>query len=162
MTGSPRLFAIRWVRSNLSQWITKLFLIYFCNPQKSFHTSPTRIIDTMKLWHWKSHWKSRVTLKNLGTKEMSNTENFSVWLKIFQCDFNVLEQQRKIFQWDNPGLSLWFPLLIFFSVVSMAFKCHKNFQCDFQCQNFIVRAANHSSNSTIAFAKNSTYSCNFL
>ena len=65
--------------------------------------------STMKLWHWKSHWKSRVTLKNLGTKEMSNAEKFSVWFKIFQCDFIVLEQQRKIFQWDNPGLSLWFP-----------------------------------------------------
>ena len=48
--------------------------------------------------------------KPIGTKGMSNAENFSVWFKTFQCDFSVLEQQRKIFQWDNPGLSLWFPL----------------------------------------------------
>ena len=61
---------------------------------------------TMKLWHW----ISRVTPKNLETKETSNAENFSVWSKNFHCDFSVLEQQRKIFQWDNPELSLWFPL----------------------------------------------------
>ena len=27
---------------------------------------------------------------------------------------------------------------MFFSVVSVSFQCHKNFQCDFQCHNFIV------------------------
>ena len=41
------------------------------------------------LWQW----KSRVTLNILGRKEMSNAENFSVWFKIFQCSFSVLEQQ---------------------------------------------------------------------
>ena len=86
----------------------------------------------MKLWHWKSHWKSRVTLKILGTKKKkSNSEIFSVWFKIFQCDYSVSEQHRKIFQCDY--------------VVSFV----NIFQCDFcvffnvkkkknQCHSFIV------------------------
>ena len=48
----------------------------------------TSTLFTMKLWPWESYWKSKETLKILSSKEMSNTEHF-------QCDFRVLEQQRK-------------------------------------------------------------------
>ena len=36
--------------------------------------------------------KIKSNTENPGNKEMSNTKNFSVWFKIFQCDFSVLEQ----------------------------------------------------------------------
>ncbi len=58
---------------------------------------------TTRIWHWKAHWKSRVTLKIERTKDMSNAENcqwnykgltfldnnsrqISVWLKR-KCDY---------------------------------------------------------------------------
>ena len=70
---------------------------------------------TMKWWHWKSHWKSRVTLETLGTKEISNTENFSVW---FQCPWTTKEN-------ISVCSSMWFPLLIFFSVISVFVQSEK-------------------------------------
>ena len=66
-----------------------------------------KINITTRIWHWKSHWKTRVTLKIERTKDMimSNAENLeqdykgltfldinsrqiSVWIKRkFQCDY---------------------------------------------------------------------------
>ena len=75
----------------------------------------------MKLWHQKSLWKSRTTLKILQTKEIS-----TVTLKNFQCS------KKKIFQWDQCAflykyISVWFACI---------FQCAKN--CDFRCHSFIV------------------------
>ena len=70
----------------------------------------------MKFRHWKSPWKSRVTLKILVRKKMRNAENFSVWCKFF-LSFNLisipLNTKRKVFLCDYPGLSMWFPLKVF-------------------------------------------------
>ena len=74
-------------RSGCYAW-SGIITIGMCNdPSQPCATLRWRIV-TMKLWHWKSHWKPRVTLKNLGTKEMSNAENFSVW---FQCPWTTKE-----------------------------------------------------------------------
>ena len=102
-----KFYIYRYIKK--TKWLLlKIYLVHYMFTEQ--HRASITTACTMKLWHWKSHWKFTVTLKNLGTKGMSNAENFSVWFKTFQCDFSVLEQQRKIFQWDNPGLSLWFPL----------------------------------------------------
>ena len=91
-------------------------------PTRESHTRPRYINTlivysdrptdrTMKLWHWKSHWKSRVTLKNLGTKEMSNAKNFSVW---FQCPWTRVRIRLKIlysnflFIHHEAEVGIWF------------------------------------------------------
>ena len=70
---------------------------------------------TIKLWHWKSHWKSRVTLKKMGTKNW-------VTLKIFQCDlksFSVI-----LLSLINEGK--------YFSEIIL------DYHCDFLCKYFSV------------------------
>ena len=75
----------------------------------------------MKLWHWKSHWISRVTQKKKKKKKKTdnskpNAENFSMWFKIFKGDFiSVIQQQRE-------------KISVIFTVVSFL----NNFQCDFR------------------------------
>ena len=95
----------------------------------------------MKLWHWKSHWKSRVTLKNLGTKKW-------VTLKIFQCDlkfFSVislsLNNKGKYFSeiiLDYLCYFLWKYFSVWFLYL---FSVTKKFQCDFQCHSVYLRRA---------------------
>ena len=77
-----------------------------------------------KLWHWKSHWKSRLMLKILGTKEMSNAENFQWDLNIFSVISVSLNNKGK-----------------YFSVIITMVSFVNIFQCDFQCHNFIVSGA---------------------
>ena len=90
---------------------------------------------TMKLWHWKSNWKSRLRLENLGTKEMSNAENFSVWFKNFLCVISVsLNNKGKYFSEIILNYHCDLHCKYLFNVVSVSFQCHKNFQC----HNFIV------------------------
>ena len=60
----------------------------------SWHSFLSEASITMKLWHWKSHWKSSVTLKNLLTKEMGNAENF-------QCDLKYFSVMCDIYFWRN-------------------------------------------------------------
>ena len=77
----------------------------------------------MKLCHWKSHWKSRITLKILGTKEMGTVTlnffsvilNFPVW---FQCPWTTKEN---ISVW----LSMLFPLYIFSVWFPYFFQCKR-------------------------------------
>ena len=84
------------------------------------------ILLTMKLWHWKSRWKSRLTLEILGTNDMSDAENFQCdliffsvisvslnnkekyfsviihvvsFVNIFQCDFRVSSVCKKLSVW---------------------------------------------------------------
>ena len=90
----------RFINSSIvdrqSSWLclTRLFLDYVLLQHFVIEGDALPYV-TMKLWHWKSHWKSRVMMNNLRTKEMSNAEKFSVWFKIFsvwfQCPWTTKE-----------------------------------------------------------------------
>ena len=58
--------------------------------------------------------------------------NFSVSLKNKEKYFSV------ILDYHCGFICKYLSVII--SVISVSFQCHKNFQCDFQCNNFIVIA----------------------
>ena len=118
--GTCKLFLLSWIPLHYYMKSMIMYIFRQTNEQTWLvYIALILTVSTMKLWHWKSHWKSRPMLKNLGTKEMSNAENFSMWFKNFQCDFSVLEQQRNIFECDYPGLSKYFSVSVtkIFSVI---------------------------------------------
>ena len=88
--------------------------------------------NTLKLWHRKSQWKSRVTLKILGTKDMNKTDFPSARFKIFSVILVSLKQ-RKIFQCDYQYVES------FVNIFQCGFRV---FQCEikFQCQVFLLGA----------------------
>ena len=75
--------------------------------------------DTMKLWHWKSHWK-------IFTKETI----VMITLKYFPLLFKDTEITLKIFK------SHWKFSALLISFVPRIFSITLDFQCDFQCHSF--------------------------
>ena len=77
---------------------------------------------TMRIWHWKSYWKTRVTLKIVRTKDTSNI-HFSDGLQdltfLNNNRWHVLVWLKKKFQcyYLLKRLSTWFQC--FFSVVGL-------------------------------------------
>ncbi len=83
-----------------------------------------RLITT-RIWHWKSHWKTRVTLKIERTKNISNADNVQ-WdykgltiVDKFQCDkrdtFSVIIF-CKAFHEGFSSVSVWLDFSVWFSV----------------------------------------------
>ena len=92
----------------------------------------------MKLWHWKSHWNfwwhwkdTETTLKNIYKENHSDNLRLSHW-NIFPCCSRTLKSHWKI---SNPTEKI--PALLI-SFVPRFFSDTLDFQCDFQCHNFIV------------------------
>ena len=93
---------------------------------------------TMKLWHWKSHWKflwhwkdTETTLKNIYKGNHSDNPGLSHW-NIFLCCSRTLKSHWKVLNHTEKFSALLIPFVPRFFSVTV------NFQCDFQCHNFIV------------------------
>ena len=100
----------------------------------------TRVLRyiTMKLWHWKSHWKflwhwkdTETTLKNIYKGNHSENSGLSHW-NIFLCCSRTLKSHWKVLNHTEKFSALLIPFVPRFFSVTV------NFQCDFQCHNFIV------------------------
>ena len=92
----------------------------------------------MKLWHWKSHWKflwhwkdTETTLKNIYKGNHSDNSGLSHW-NIFLCCSRTLKSHWKVLNHTEKFSALLIPFVPRFFSVTV------NFQCDFQCHNFIV------------------------
>ena len=92
---------------------------------------------TMKLWHWKSHWKflwhwkdTENTLKNIYKGNHSDNPGLSHW-NIFLCCSRTLKSHWKILNHTENFLALLISFVLRFFNVTL------NFQCDFQCHNFL-------------------------
>ena len=92
----------------------------------------------MKLWHWKSHWKflwhwkdTETTLKNIYKGNHSDNPGLSHW-NIFLCCSRTLKSHWNVLNHTEKFSALLIPF------VSRFFSVTVNFQCDFQCHNFIV------------------------
>ena len=95
-------------------------------------------IITMKLWHWKSHWKflwhwkdTETTLKNIYKGNHSDNPGLS-HRNIFLCCSRTLKSHRKFLNHTEKFSAL------LISFVPRFFSVTLDFQCDFQCHNFIV------------------------
>ena len=93
---------------------------------------------TMKLWHWKSHWKflwhwkdTETTLKNIYKGNHSDNPGLS-HRNIFLCCSRTLKSHWKMLNHTEKFSAL------LISFVSRFFSITLDFQCDFQCHNFIV------------------------
>ena len=102
-------------------------------------------IYTMKLWHWKSHWKclwhwkdTETTLKNIYKGNHSDNPGLSHW-NIFLCCSRTLKSHWKVLNHTEKFSALLIPFVPRFFSVTV------NFQCDFQCHNFIVIYPDHAS-----------------
>ena len=92
----------------------------------------------MRFWHWKSHWKflwhwksTETTLKNIYKGNHSDNPGLSHW-NIFLCCSRTLKSH-----WKNVNHTEKFSALLI-SFVPRFFSVTLDFQCDFQCHNFIV------------------------
>ena len=99
-------------------------------------------VITMKLWHWKSHWKfllhwkdMEITLKNIYKGDHSDNPGSSHW-NIFLCCSRTLKSHWKILHHTEKFSAL------LISFVPRFFSITLYFQCDFQCHNFIVHVVN--------------------
>ena len=93
---------------------------------------------TMKLWHWKSHWKflwhwkgTDTTLKNIYKENHNDNPGLSHW-NIFVCCSRTLKSHWKVLNHTGNFSAL------LISFVPRLFSITLDFQCDFQCHNFIV------------------------
>ena len=96
---------------------------------------------TMKSWHWKSRWKflwhwkdSETTLKNIYKGNHSDNPGLSHW-NIFLCCSRTMKSHWKCLNHTEK-----FSVLLI-SFVSRFFSVTLDFQCYFQCHNFIVHGA---------------------
>ena len=120
--------------------ITNVFLVKFpfwkcillCTFMNSLRSYTTRF------WHWKSHWKflwhwksTETTLKNIYKGNHSDNPGLSYW-NIFHCYSRTLKSH-----WKNLNHTEKFSALLI-SFVPRFFSVTLDFQCDFQCQYFIV------------------------
>ena len=92
----------------------------------------------MKLWHWKSHWNflwhwkdTETTLKNIYKGNHSDNPGLS-HRNIFLCCSRTLKSHWKVLNHTEKFSALLIPFVPRFFSVTV------NFQCDFQCHNFIV------------------------
>ena len=85
----------------------------------------------------KVEWKSRETLKNLETKEMSKAEIFKYDLNFFSVISVSLNYKGKYFSVIILDYHCGF-LCIYFKCGFRAFSVPQDFQCDFQCNNSMV------------------------
>ena len=94
--------------------------------------------NTMKLWHWKSHWNflwhwkdTETTLKNIYKGNHCNNPGLSHW-NIFLCCSRTLKSNWKMLNHTEKISAL--PI----SFVPRFFSVTLDFQCNFQGHNFIV------------------------
>ena len=90
------------------------------------------------LWHWKSHWNflwdwkdTETTLKNVYKGNHSDNPGLSHW-NIFLCCSSTLKSHWKFLNHTEKFSAL------LISFVPRFFSVTLDFQCDFQCHNFIV------------------------
>ena len=97
-----------------------------------------KVLYTTRFLHWKSHWKflwhwksTETTLKNSYKGNHSDNPGLSYW-NIFHCCSRTLKSH-----WKNLNHTEKFSALLI-SFVPRFFSVTLDFQCDFQCHNFIV------------------------
>ena len=125
----------------VTYWLDEAFKTYLCCFGLFWlkylkHFFPPSI--TMKLWHWKSHWKflwhwkdTETTLKNIYKGNHSDNPGSSHWI-IFFCCSRTLKSHWKFLNHTEKFSALLISFVPrFFSVTLIC-------QCDFQCHNFIV------------------------
>ena len=127
-----------YIRIQTSRTQGKLSTKIFTKPCDTFHQyiMPTPI--TMRFWHWKSHWtflwhwkSTETTLKNIYKGNHSDNPGFSHW-NMFLCCSRTLKSH-----WKKLNHTEKFSALLI-SFVPRFFSVTLDFQCDFQCHNFIV------------------------